>query len=322
MEIGTGMDPIVIARDIPMSSSSPCILDIKGNSLDDGPGIRTVIFFKGCPLSCLWCHNPESKSSPPEISFNSRECIGCLACEKVCPAGAIDHRKRFPVDLKKCTLCFQCCEVCPSKALSPIGMIINIKDIVEKIEKDVPFYRTSGGGVTFSGGEPTLFMDFLSSLAQSLRKRKIHLILETCGLFNINTFMKKVYSYIDMIYMDLKIFDSTIHKKLCGANNEIILDNFAKLQNCYSKGGIEVLPRIPLIPEMTAEEGNLQALATFLRKCEVKKVALLPYNPLWIDKLEIIGSIPELKNDQRMRRWMSVDEVDEGKSIFSGFDSF
>ena len=163
---------------------TPLILDIKGNSLDDGPGIRSVIFFKGCPLSCVWCQNPEGKNAKTEISFDQEKCIGCDSCKDVCETGALNRENPFFIDRNLCSFCFKCIDVCPSSALEKIGCEMEVDQIIEQVKRDVPFYQSSHGGVTFSGGEATLFIKFTSQLARELKALNIHVLLETCGYFN------------------------------------------------------------------------------------------------------------------------------------------
>ncbi len=165
----------------PSSEAAPLILDVKGNALDDGPGIRSVVFFKGCPLSCVWCHNPESKKALPELAFDAKTCAGCEGCLAVCEAGARSRRIPGYVDRRVCQQCFACAAVCPLGALAQVGPVMPVEGLVEKLLRDKPFYDTSGGGVTFSGGEPTLFMPFLSSLASALQAAGVSTLLETCG---------------------------------------------------------------------------------------------------------------------------------------------
>ncbi|MFW6113673.1 MAG: glycyl-radical enzyme activating protein, partial [Actinomycetota bacterium] len=209
-----------------LGGKDPLILDIKGNSLDDGPGIRTVIFFKGCPLSCVWCHNPESKRTGPEISFDAGECIGCDSCIGVCERGALSRSNPVFIDRDKCDLCMRCVDECPAQALSSVGRSMMVEGIVEEVEKDLPFFKTSGGGVTLSGGEPTLFMDFASRLLRLLKSLSVHTLVETCGYFDYLDFKTSLYPYLDLIYYDLKLYDPEEHRKYCGVPNKKILENF------------------------------------------------------------------------------------------------
>ncbi|MDX9762502.1 MAG: glycyl-radical enzyme activating protein [Desulfomonilia bacterium] len=292
------------------------IFEVKGNSLDDGPGIRTVVFFKGCPLNCLWCHNPESKKALPEISFDPEKCVGCDSCLAVCPEGALDRGNPLFVDRTRCTLCMECARVCPGTALSPVGGYMSMAEVMAEIEKDLPFFQASGGGVTLSGGEPTLFMEFASRLLKRIKQKKVHTLLETCGFFDWSRFMELLYPHLDAIYYDLKLFDPGEHRRFCGVSNETILQNFAKLSAACARDNREILPRIPLVPGITATRENLGAFARFLKDLNVLKVALLPYNPLWISKLPVLGQTRRIGISEE---WMTSAEIKECTSIFPDF---
>ena len=302
-----------------VAQSEPLIFEIKGNSLDDGPGIRTVIFCKGCPLSCLWCHNPESKRREREISFDAGKCVACDACRQACPRAALDRDAPGRVDRARCDLCGRCVEVCPSGALALIGRQLSVEQIAREVERDIPFFRNSGGGVTLSGGEPTLFLEFSAALAAALREKGVHVLLETCGLFNYAAFSQRLYPHLDAIYFDLKLFDAALHRELCGVPNDTILDNFKQLFRRQQQGGIPVLPRIPLIPGLTAVEENLSAIAAFLREQGCLRVALLQNNPLWFDKSRMIGSEPRVP-DSGMRGWIDRERMSAIRKLFDGFD--
>ncbi len=294
----------------------PLILDIKGNSLDDGPGIRSVVFFKGCPLSCVWCHNPESKKPGPEISFDKTECVDCGTCVEICPENALDRSNAFFIDREKCTLCGLCIENCPSGALSMVGRVMSPEEIVRAVIKDKPFFINSGGGVTLSGGEPTLYMDFLSALLQKLKSEGIHTLLETCGLFEWASFEKKVLPYIDTIYYDIKILDPDTHQKFCGAKNHRILENFTRLHRLLPDTGVDLLARTPLIPDITATEKNLTAIADFLSNQGITRARLLAYNPLWHEKNEKIGTPDTFKNNKKMHEWIAGEKIETFHAIF------
>ncbi|RJP90128.1 MAG: glycyl-radical enzyme activating protein [Desulfobacteraceae bacterium] len=296
---------------------TPLILDIKGNSLDDGPGIRSVVFFKGCPLSCVWCHNPESKKPGPEISFDQAECVGCDSCLGVCPEHALNRNLPFFIDRNCCTLCGACVENCPSGALSMVGKSMSVGDIVTNVSRDKPFYKNSGGGVTCSGGEPTLYMDFLSSLLQRLKTNGIHTLLETCGMFDFTAFSEKIVPYTDAVYYDIKIHDPDTHQQFCGVKNDLILKNFIKLNAIALQNGFELLPRTPLIPNITATEKNLTAIAGFLNTQSIRKARLLAYNPLWHDKTGKIGTTDSLRTQPEMTSWISRDKLEKYAAIFS-----
>ncbi|WP_028314170.1 glycyl-radical enzyme activating protein [Desulfatibacillum aliphaticivorans] len=296
--------------------NEPLILDIKGNSLDDGPGIRSVVFFKGCPLSCLWCHNPESKRRELEISYDPKDCVHCDTCMETCPENALSPDNPFFIDRKKCTLCMQCVEACPSGALSRVGTVMEIDAIVRDVARDKPFFKTSGGGVTLSGGEPTLSMDFLSRLVRAFREQEIHVLVETCGMFRMEDFLEKVYPHIDAIYMDIKIMDKAAHQQYCGTSNEVILKNFKALNKLYQEGGVEILPRTPLIPGITDSDENIGAVISFLQECGVKKADLLPYHPLWQEKNFKIGIKDSRGDAPAMQSFLDKDRLQACREAF------
>jgi pyruvate formate lyase activating enzyme len=298
---------------------APLIFEIKGNSLDDGAGIRSVVFFKGCPLACIWCHNPEGMRTGVEIAFDQRECIGCNTCIETCLQHALARDNPFFIDRQRCTLCFLCTEACPSGALDRVGREMTKEAILEKVLKDKPFYDTSGGGVTLSGGEPTLYMDSVSALLQALKTHGIHCLLETCGQFDLERFTALVYPYLDAIYYDIKLFDPEEHKRFCGVTNATILANFVELVERTRADGKEFLPRVPLVPNITDSDANLGAIAAFLQSHQVTKAKLLPYNPLWPEKSSKVG-IGTDSLDASMKKWMASEKIKHCESIFRDHD--
>jgi len=289
------------------------IVDIKRNSLDDGPGIRTVIFFKGCPLSCIWCQNPETKLRNQEISFSKDDCLNCKNCLEVCERNAIDFSYEYRINRDKCNLCGKCIEICPNEAYKFAGNEYDINTLINFILKDKIFFDNSGGGVTLSGGEPTVHMEYVHQLIKELKKFNVHICLETCGYFNLEKFNNLILPYLDLIYFDLKIYDSELHKSYCKASNEIIFKNF---ENLIQNQGIEILPRIPLIPNVTATKINLVSLANYLKSQNIKKIGLLPYNPLWLSKTETIG----VEIEYTRKEWLTKVEKQEIKDIFIDFE--
>jgi pyruvate formate lyase activating enzyme len=308
----------VSGRQAAMTDKHPLILDIKGNSLDDGPGIRSVVFFKGCPLSCVWCHNPESKKADPEIAFEPSECVGCDTCLDICPEKALSRGNPFFIDRDRCTLCFACADECPSGALSRVGREMSVDDIVSAVVRDKPFFKTSGGGVTLSGGEPTLFPDFLARLLAAIKAEGIQILLETCGQFHWDAFADQILPLVDIIYYDIKLMDLDTHKTCCGVGNHRILENFVRLQE-RSTGAEEfmLLPRTPLIPEITATTENLSAIAGFLADHHVTRAQLLSYNPLWPAKCRKIGTVSPQKANGGTEKWISHEQLMACRSIFS-----
>ena len=277
---------------------TPLILEIKGNSLDDGPGIRTVVFFKGCPLSCVWCHNPESKDPGLEISFDEKACIRCDTCLDICKENALSRNNPHFIDRNRCNLCLDCTDACPSGALSRVGIKMSVDDIVNKVLADKPFFDNSGGGVTLSGGEPALFMDYTSELLKLLKTEGVHTLMETCGLFNFDAFEKKILPWLDAIYFDFKLFDAQEHRRYCGMPNETILKNFERLLAETSRDNKVILPRIPLIPGITDTEANISSIALYLKGLGVHRADILSYNPLWFEKCSKIGLDSPFENRQ------------------------
>ncbi len=295
----------------------PLTLEIKGNSLDDGPGIRSVIFFKGCPLSCSWCHNPESKKREVEISFDSEVCVGSHTCIDVCPKSALSFDNPFFIDRDSCDLCFECVEQCPSGALESVGHEMQVEEIVRTVVKDKPFFDSSNGGVTFSGGEPTLNMAFLAESAKGLKEQGIHVLIETSGQFNYDKFNALVYPYVDLIYFDIKLIDKELHRKYCGPTNTTILNNFKKLQQQYLAGGVKILPRTPLVPNITDTPGNLTAIASFYKEQGVTTTQLMAYHPMWQEKNLKLGIQSFLGENSCMDKWMPNQRVKECGETFT-----
>jgi len=294
---------------------APYVLEIKGNSLDDGPGIRSVVFFKGCPLSCIWCHNPESKRFEPEISWDKDECIGCGGCMRVCRKNALSPSNVGFVDRDKCTLCFECVKVCPEKAISRVGNEMTHEALLKKLLSDKPFYDVSGGGVTLSGGEATLCTEWVGLLAQRLRENGVKVLIETCGFFDYELAEKFLLPYVNDIFCDIKIFDREKHRRYCGVYNDIILENFRRMYADREKFGYSIMPRVPLIPSITDTVENLTAIADFMLSCGVTRTELLPYNPTWYSKNDKLGLslAPELKE---LHSFQTKDQLQKANDIF------
>jgi len=277
----------------------PLISDIHHFALDDGPGIRSTVFMKGCPLSCTWCHNPESISPAAEIAFYKNRCIGCGCCKGVCPEGAISMRPEDERVIRdKCTACGACCEECPSTALSAIGSCYHVDLLVETLLKERIFYDTSGG-------EPTLFMDYVGAVMQRLKEEGIHVAIQTSGMFNLEEFNEKLLPCIDLIFFDQKLLDEDRHRKFTGRDNGLILENFKYLARNAS---VPVVPRIPLIPGITATRENLADIAGFLKKTGCLTATLLPYNPGGITKTRVLGKTPHPALPSRMT---SIEEEED-----------
>jgi pyruvate formate lyase activating enzyme len=264
------------------------IFDIKRDCSEDGPGIRTTVFFKGCPLACVWCQNPEGISAKPSLSFSSERCdpaaCGGYACRDVCPEnapGLNPKDSKVEIDHDACTRCDKCFEVCTPHALEPVGIWWTAAQLVEKVGVDKTVFDATGGGVTLSGGEPTLQMTFLHRVLVALKQANINTGLETAGMFPLKAFQTDILPYLDFVYFDLKLIDPEESRQFTGSANEQILQNFRVLS---AEAPVPVIARIPLIPGITATDKNLIGMSQFLQTHGIKACELMPYNPLWQDK--------------------------------------
>lgn len=252
------------------------IFDIKRYAIHDGPGIRTTVFFKGCPLRCRWCHNPEGQSITPELTFNENRCIeDCNECLESCEKGALSRANHhISIDKKGCNLCGDCVEACVTEALELIGREKTIEEVVNEIEKDMIFYDQSQGGVTFSGGEPLLQPKFLDALLTECKKRNIHTTLDTSGNASFEVF-EKIVDKVDLFFFDIKMIDEEKHREMTGVSNKLILENLRKLAEDENP----VVIRIPIIPGINDTEENIPKTAEFIAALRgVEYVSLLPYH--------------------------------------------
>ena len=288
------------------SQRVPLIVDIKRFSLEDGPGIRTVAFFKGCPLRCVFCQNPETQNIFVEARFSQRRCIRCGACQTACVRGAISFpwfrlfRRRRNEAL--CAFCGQCEAACPRSATKIVGNRYSIEELSTLLLKDASFFSNSGGGITLSGGECLLFLDYVSALLKNLKINNVHTLIQTAGLFCFEDFAEKVLPHVDMIYFDIKFVDDVLHKKFTHVSNQVILGNFGKLA-AAAPGKLQA--RIPLIPGMTATKENLRAITALLHRHNINSVSLLPYNPGGIEKsIELGRPSPKIT-----KRFMTPNEL-------------
>lgn len=260
------------------------VYDIQRFSLHDGPGIRTTVFLKGCSLKCVWCHNPESQFSLPEIAEFKDRCMGCGRCIEVCPQKAITETK-WSIDRETCTRCGRCAEVCPSGARKIMGKKMGAEDVLREVRKDKLFYKNSGGGMTLSGGEPLRQALFSRQLLRMCKKENIHTAIETCGYTNWSNF-NKILPFTDLVFYDVKHINPLRHKVFTRKSNELILENLRKMV----EEGANIVIRIPLIPGYNDAEGDIMATAEFLKSLKyIKRIELLSYHKLGEAKYDRIG---------------------------------
>ena len=271
----------------PDDGSAGWVFNVQRFSVHDGPGIRTTVFLKGCPLRCAWCCNPESQRAHPQVVFWEERCIGCGTCLAVCDREAIslDAEGRRWTSLERCDLCGRCLDECFSGALERIGRLASVEEILAEVEEDRPFYESSGGGVTLSGGEPLAQPAFAGRLLRAFRERRIHTAVETCGYAPWEEW-EGLLSYADLVLFDLKHMDPVRHEQLTGLSNALIIDNLRRL----SRTAVEVIVRLPVVPGCNDDAPTLEALAELLLELgTVREVHLLPYHRFGRAKYQRLG---------------------------------
>jgi pyruvate formate lyase activating enzyme len=260
------------------------IFNIQYFCVHDGPGIRTTVFFKGCPLRCLWCHNPEGISPKPVLSFSAVKCMHCGACASVCPAVHTVAEKRG-VNRAACTLRRTCVDACVTGALEITGREVTAEEIARDVLKERKYYENSGGGVTISGGEPALQGEFLLALVKLLKKENVHVALETSGFADREVF-DSILPYIDLFLYDCKETDSARHREYTGVDNALILENLRKLHDAKAN----ILLRCPVIPGLNDRDGHFQGIAGLAASLpNLTGVEILPYHKLAASKIERMG---------------------------------
>lgn len=260
------------------------IFNVQRYSIHDGPGIRTTVFFKGCPLRCLWCHNPESQMAGPELMVWESRCISCGACVQVCPSGAAElssavagsysDRRGSPIVVKEmCSLCGDCVEVCPAKARELVGKEVTVDYVMKEVLKDRVFYEESGGGVTFSGGEPLMQPAFLRECLEGCKEEGLNTAVDTSGFAPWDS-IKAVFPLTDLFLYDIKTVDDAKHRKYVGAPNALVLDNLNRL---VSEGAC-VVARLPLVPGVNTDDSSLRDIGEFLQRTGLRRIDVLPYH--------------------------------------------
>lgn len=269
------------------------ILDIQKLSTEDGPGIRTTVFLKGCNLKCAWCHNPESISPRRQNVWIGTRCIGCLCCVKVCPQNALScGEKGIVIDRTACRACMSCVRVCPTGAMEKKGSSYTGEELVGELLKDRAYYEKSGGGVTLSGGEPLLQAEFVRTVFQMLKEQNVSTALDTAGCVSFAA-LERVLEYCDLILFDLKLYDDTLHRQFTGVSNERILENVRLAAEYGRKRGLKIWVRTPIIPGATDSEENIAVIGRFIGqniKDAVERWELCAFNNLCRDKYERMGA--------------------------------
>lgn len=264
------------------------IFNIQRYSIHDGPGIRTTIFFKGCPLTCFWCQNPESQVMKSEVLFDRSRCTSCGQCVIACPCGANSLTNHdIKIDRNKCTGCGKCVEVCPNEARRLAGKYTTVDDVMAEVLRDRMFYENSGGGVTLSGGEPLVQADFVLQLLRRCKEDRLHTALDTCGYASWKT-IQQILEYTDLVLYDIKCLEAAKHSKATGKSNELIIENAKKIAKFK-----EMWIRVPLVPGFNDSEEEVKATVRFIRKeLGLIKIDLHRYNKLGegkYDRLDMLS---------------------------------
>lgn len=287
------------------------LFNIQKYSVHDGPGIRTTVFLKGCPLQCQWCHNPEGIDPKPVLLFNGKKCIQCGACVSQCPEGALDRTAgEVTVAQDKCTRCGLCHEACPTEALQLSGGYTSTEAVMEEVLKDRVFYEESGGGVTFSGGEPMLQAEALKELLIQAKKNGIHTAVDTSGFAPWEAF-EAVRSHVDIFLYDVKHMCNDAHEKYTGVANSGILSNLERL----SRAGARIWVRIPVIPDVNDDESHAHQLGRMLSSLNIQQVHLLPYHNYAGSKYHQLG----MRNAYESQRPLSKDSLEGMKAIIENY---
>lgn len=287
------------------------ICDIKRFAVHDGAGIRTTVFLKGCPLKCVWCHNPEGISPKPQLAYYAHKCINCGSCVNICPQNAHKiQNKEHILDRNLCTDCGKCTNFCLGDALKFYGRTYSISGLLPLLTEDKDFYDNSGGGVTLSGGECLIHPDFCADLLKELKKENIHTAVDTCG-FVLKKAFDKVMPYTDIFLYDIKALDEKVHINCTGQSNRIILENLKYLDDCEKKTEI----RIPYVPECNS--GEIKKILEFLRDFKnITKICILPYHSYAgskYDALDMKNTLPKkLPNAEEIEGFQKIaDEITE-----------
>lgn len=268
-----------------MTNKGALIFSVQRFCLHDGPGIRTVIFFKGCPLSCKWCSNPESQANYPELMYNKRTCIGCGSCLGACPRRSIKITSQgVDIDREKCTLNGDCVKQCPTGALTMMGRLYSIEEILECIKQDLAYYNTSNGGITLSGGEPFIQHEVVLKILEACKMQGIHTAIETCGHVKSDLLLSSI-ELVDLYLYDIKAVAAKKHMTGTGVDNQLIIENLRKLIQLTPN----IILRIPLIPKFNMDDEEYHKFKTLIQELEINRVDLIPYHNMGVSKYEALS---------------------------------
>lgn len=284
------------------------IFNIQKFSIHDGPGIRTTVFFKGCPLQCIWCHNPESQNLGKEILYDKNKCTLCGSCIKICQNNAIELKDNdLEINMDKCTFCGDCTVCCINSAKQIAGKEYTVYEVMKEVLKDRVFYKNSKGGVTLSGGEPLIYAAFVEELLMELKKENIHTAVDTCGAVDFKV-LERISKYTDLFLYDIKSMDEEKHILYTGVSNKNIINNLINLSKIHNNINL----RLPIIEGINADENHIFEILKLIKNTNIKKINLLPYHDIAMHKYEKLGrkyyEYMKRPADEKLKRYIDIIE--------------